>query len=524
MTQFLKSLFKSRVFWALVIVSGLGTGYIAFLKSQVTSEFQEAGFFSESDIPAVSRAFESDLKSFQSLIEESLAWRASALREIERLKSKVDSGQALQSGDLKYLHDGALIYLNIRTGLLKLAHKYKSFAAENFEIEWKPGEGTKLLRSGNKGSVLQLDPLDRMGDLLIRQFKLSLASALTLYDNFLLAIWPYQEDSRFRILINYDNAQLLKGLEVVTKNYLDSDNRKMVHRAAEYFYLEQQWRKEKGEPSHEYLDTLIGGSPTLYVARNKSWVFTGEWKFDQWATTYMDAFQLFRQESLNLVSGLFGNTVGLVETRKGKLFDKGQKFIKALEGQLKPLDILLEKTPFRLTDKFIPGHFGHVAVWMGHQQEIQQLGVNLNKEHKGMVKNGQKVLEALRSGVQLSSLQHFLNVDDLVVIRLEGIERENFKKYLELAVEQIGKDYDFNFDVETDKKIVCSELAYVVFPDIEWPLGKSVGRFTISPDNVAQAVLNNQQQFSIPIFYHDGIEVSENRFQALHGLLKNGEL
>ena len=28
-------------------------------------------------------------------------------------------------------------------------------------------------------------------------------------------------------------------------------------------------------------------------------------------------------------------------------------------------DILLEKTPFRLTDKLIPGYWGHAAVWIG---------------------------------------------------------------------------------------------------------------------------------------------------------------
>ena len=29
-------------------------------------------------------------------------------------------------------------------------------------------------------------------------------------------------------------------------------------------------------------------------------------------------------------------------------------------------DILLEKTPFRLTDKMIPRYWGHATIWTGH--------------------------------------------------------------------------------------------------------------------------------------------------------------
>ena len=46
-----------------------------------------------------------------------------------------------------------------------------------------------------------------------------------------------------------------------------------------------------------------------------------------------------------------------------------------LASQLKPLDILLEKTPFRITDKFIPGYYGHLAIWIGTEQDLREAGV-----------------------------------------------------------------------------------------------------------------------------------------------------
>ena len=70
-----------------------------------------------------------------------------------------------------------------------------------------------------------------------------------------------------------------------------------------------------------------------------------------------DAIAEMRNEGFNNVSMLFGNSVGLYEERKGKLFCDKKSWEK-LSKTLQPMDIILEKTPFRLTDKLIPGHFG----------------------------------------------------------------------------------------------------------------------------------------------------------------------
>ena len=50
--------------------------------------------------------------------------------------------------------------------------------------------------------------------------------------------------------------------------------------------------------------------------------------------------------------------------KKGKLYKKGD-VLADVSSTLRAGDILLEKTPFRLTDKLIPGYWGHAAVWIG---------------------------------------------------------------------------------------------------------------------------------------------------------------
>jgi len=88
-----------------------------------------------------------------------------------------------------------------------------------------------------------------------------------------------------------------------------------------------------------------------------------------------------------------------------------------------------------------------------------------------------------------------------------------------LTLRQIGKEYDFNFDVETTDKIVCSQLVYLAYDKIEWPTKSVVGRYTISPDNIAIKALNNGP-FELVLFYHDGKLVEGNKLELMEELMK----
>ena len=229
---------------------------------------------------------------------------------------------------------------------------------------------------------------------------------------------------------------------------------------------------------------------------------------------------------MDILSGLFGNSVGLYESRKGKLYGD-EEALQQIQSQLQPLDILLEKTPFRLTDKLIPGHFGHVAIWTGTQAELVDADVwdeLLVKQYADSINAEHRIIEALRSGVQLSRLEEFMNVDDLAVLRPvfnEETRHEDVREALLMAFRQVGKKYDFNFDVNTTDKIVCSELAYISFPVFDWPTEAVLGRHSISPDNVAQMAWNNVP-LRLVMFYHDGELVPEDdQIETMRELMMN---
>lgn len=229
--------------------------------------------------------------------------------------------------------------------------------------------------------------------------------------------------------------------------------------------------------------------------------------------------------------GIFSTVFHSIHLRNGKLYNKDE-ILKNIKSTLKPLDIILEKSPFQITDKFIPGHFGHVAIWLGYKSDLIQLGVwndpkllpyqkYLEADTNGISFN---IVEALPSGVQMNSINEFLNVDDLAIVRIDSNLIPNKKESILLAIEQLGKEYDFRFDIETKDKIVCSELIYHCFPIIAWEIEKLIGRYTISPDNILHTCLENCD-LEVISFYHKGKEISdEDKIELLYKLTRPRKL
>ena len=239
-------------------------------------------------------------------------------------------------------------------------------------------------------------------------------------------------------------------------------------------------------------------------------------------------------EITGILSKLFGNATGLFQMRKGKLKDLSALEVSSIKSKLKPLSVLLEKTPFRLTDKFIPGYFGHVAIWLGETKELMNLKIlHQGREidllshpqvlpHLEKLSVNRNVLEALRlPGVTLNTLESFLDVDDLVVLDPPQMSDDERSQFLLQAFQQIGKPYDFNFNVESESEIVCSELIYTVYDSIDWPTNRSFGRHTISPDHVAWRAID--QCFQPRLAYFAGKKIKDDISAELKKVLESKE-
>lgn len=216
-------------------------------------------------------------------------------------------------------------------------------------------------------------------------------------------------------------------------------------------------------------------------------------------------------------SKLFGNIVGSFQDRHGYLHND-KEFIKETKSFLKPLDILLEKTPFRLTDSFIPGYWGHAAIHIGSKVELIKLGIwnhPLVKKYRKKIRSGRTIVEALRDNVQINTLKKFSDIDDFAILRNRvAYTNEQLKEHILRALSHIGKKYDFNFDVETGETIVCSELHYRTYVDVEFRTTPYLGRSTISVDQVAEQGIT-EMPFEPVMLYIAGEKVDQDLNQVM---------
>ena len=339
----------------------------------------------------------------------------------------------------------------------------------------------------------------------------------------MVGVYLYYADAKFRQLLRHDRPSLTGKIGDITASYLDDTQRQQTAYGIAWVLRERElgtdasYDEEARDPM-AYLDTLILESPSFTYMQEDTASRKG---FTALLRRLSDDLAFLQQMFTHVMSKAFGNTIGLVETRKGYLVQLPDREKAAIAAAMEPLDVVLEKTPFRLTDKFIPGHYGHVGVWVGTEEQLTRLGIwddPLVAPHHEAIRSGRAMIEALRPGVQINTLEHYLNIDDLLIVRHTNLTDAQRRQYVRNAFRQIGKPYDFNFDVETDRRIVCSELAYVVFKDEEWPTSSLLGRYTISPDNVAlKAVSKNP--FRPVVMYYDGYRIDDRLEETLEVLL-----
>jgi uncharacterized protein YycO len=350
----------------------------------------------------------------------------------------------------------------------------------------------------------------------IESIVISMAAALILYDNAQFMEDHFHDKSEIRAKLNeaypeygvdenfYKDSLMRANTLTYRSTMLDAirffeENRKTIA-----LYIAQ------GDSSIRYLYDYIDHSPMRAT-------LGGDNAFKEIADQVSILVSRTAELPLSTVeklkftfSKVLGNTMGMVRWRNGKLRED-KAFLTDFSTQLKPGDVLLEKTPFALTDKTIPGHFGHAALYIGTYEQLRDLGA-LNepfiKQHLDEIKEGKVILEALREGVVLNSVEHFMNIDDVAVLRPSHLSSDEIRGSLDLALSNYGKKYDFDFNVNTTETIVCSELVYVAYPQIDFMTKKVLTSFTISPDDIAKMASGNANApLELTFFAHDGKKV-----------------
>jgi hypothetical protein len=162
------------------------------------------------------------------------------------------------------------------------------------------------------------------------------------------------------------------------------------------------------------------------------------------------------------------------------------------------MDILLERTTFRLADYVIPGHFHHAGVYLGRTDEVdQRLPQAMTVLEQPSTAEGY-VIEATHQGVRLVTLNRFLDVDSLAVLRDRSLHPEDRARLYVRAAHDLGKEYDYYFDLDDPRNQFCSKLVATIFSHIDFRL-RPKGGLTLVPDHLVHRALVNPALSLTPI-------------------------
>ena len=228
-----------------------------------------------------------------------------------------------------------------------------------------------------------------------------------------------------------------------------------------------------------------------------------------------------------------------------KVYRKNTSLISEAQAQslprrLLPGDVLIIRHEWYLSNIGLPGFWPHAALYIGTPEErraffgdglVEWLRTQDNaRDFDSVLKkrypdayaksllplhgNPVRVLEAVSEGVTLTSIEHAVEADTLVVLRPKIPLAEKAAALLR-AFHYTGRPYDFNFDFATDAELVCSELVYKAyepatgFGGLRLPLVSVLGRKTLPPNEIVKQFDGQfgtpAQQFDFVLFL-DGQE------------------
>jgi hypothetical protein len=432
------------------------------------------------------RDLDINLKNFSDLITIYDKFKKINVDFSNELLNKVKKDEPLSGAELYSLRRMAITFYKINKKILDFA---KIYDVGNFKIS------NIIVNDSSKTRLIKAQLIWLTGQLLVLDHFEAIHTIL------------YDKNGTFRRIVK--NSLLNKSNDDAIVRKTINDLLKMGNYSVE-IGESQKFIKQitlVRAIKFDLFDILAGEETALFLVKtivsNKTAVNISQgkktFKFEDYL--FFDSAIDILNKVTGLLSQLFGNLVGSVHWRKGYLYNNALA-IKLTQKNIIPMDILIEKSPFTLTDKIIPGHFDHIAIYLGTKEQLIALNMWNHPDiiaYQKDIENGFVVLEAVREGVHLSTLAEFLNIDELTIMRKDdGLKSpEILIEEITHGMDQIGKAYDFNFDVATLDKIVCSELIYITYGNVHWPTHYRFGRVTITPDDIAEVLFQKNTKFKI---------------------------
>ncbi len=314
--------------------------------------------------------FEMNFRIFIQAIEDSLILRRDALDFFSKLHNKLTSDQHLTAAEQQAIVRHIKLYRADRDRFNQLMDTYSTYSKPALKITFSSGQPSKdptELNSKNSqpGTELVINPEDDLARLMVLESKMWLASKMMLLDNYAVVLVRYLKNADLRRQFD------IKSIDPESKQFLEEmlaeiQSGERYSQTLHVLKLVNQYRafEQKNPDSalakdkdNRYLNSLLDGSYAYHRIPELTFFDNIEIgtavKRNEFAD---DVNQLTDFATDKLLGRMFDNVIGLYKFRDGKLNVMPESEQNTIVQELDLLDILFTKSPFRLTDSFIPGH------------------------------------------------------------------------------------------------------------------------------------------------------------------------
>jgi hypothetical protein len=226
------------------------------------------------------------------------------------------------------------------------------------------------------------------------------------------------------------------------------------------------------------------------------------------------------------VQEALGRGLAEVRVRPGHAPSLPKEIRAQVVNLLRPGDVLVVRKDFAITNYFLPGHWPHAALFLGTPSKIAMSEIArhphveprlvklsavtpvtavLAPDSANTWADGDDhpcVLEAMKDGVRIRSVNSPFNSDSVVVVR-PLLEDAQVALALAQALMHEGKAYDFDFDFCASHRLVCTEVVYRAYEGVagvQFDLHRHAGRFALAAGDILRMALA-RRHFEIVAVY-----------------------
>ena len=275
-----------------------------------------------------------------------------------------------------------------------------------------------------------------------------------------------------------------------------------LYHAARYFALNRDTLKSFGQDDDraaEMFGIVESLSERLNVRFSDYAKARIRFQFRQWWMMFerdLCFSAMYRMQKLagDLMAGIY-----VKPNHKPQMPDKIQNELKAL---LSPGDVLLTRKEYAVSNYLLPGYWPHAALYLGDTETLQESGLeslpHVQKRWEKLMEcdadDTSRVLESMKDGVHIRTLQSPYQCDSLLVLRPQ-ISANEITEAIGRGLHHEGKDFDFNFDFSRADRLVCTAVVFRSYDGVgtmELPLKMRTGRLTLAAEDLARMGLASQ--------------------------------